>query len=117
VTIKAILNINLFNVTVGTQSMPVGPSTLVQLYEPMILRSITFREFTEVRRYVTPAVDRNRDLVTVKQQIKDSVPATLPASERGAFENDIDKAQSVTVAMEGFLRFLGRSIFVSVFPR
>lgn len=116
VTIKAILNINFFNVTVGTQSMPVGPSTLVQLYEPMILRNITFREFTEVRRYVKPAADRNANLATVRQQIKDN-PATLPTSERGAFENDIDKAQSVTVAMEALLRFSGRSIFDSVFPR
>ena len=108
-TIKAILNINFFNVTVGTQSMPVGPSTLVQLYEPIILRNITFREFTEVRRYVTPAANRHPNVAAVKQQIKDNVPATLPANERGAFENDIDKAQSVTVAMEGsLLRAKGR---------
>jgi len=116
-TIKAILNISFFNVTVGAQSMPVGPSTLIQLYEPMILRNIQFREFTEVREYVRPAAQAHRDLAAVKRQIKENVPATLPATERGAFENDIDKAQSVTVAMENFLRFLGRPIFDSVFRR
>ena len=116
-TLKAILNISFFNVTVAAQSMPVGPATLIQLYEPMILRNIQFREFTEVRKYVRSAVDAYPDLASVKRTIKENVPATLPGTERGAFENDIDKAPSVTVAMENFLRFLGRSIFDSVFRR
>ena len=116
-TIKAFLNINLVNVTAGGQSFPVGPSTLVQLYEPTLLRNIQLREFTEVRGYVAPAVNKHPNLAAVKQQITDNVPNTLPAAERGAFENDIDKAQSVTVAMENYLRFLGRTIFDNVFPR
>ena len=116
VTIKAFMNINLYNVTVGAQSMPVGPSTIVQLYEPMLLRNILFREFTEVRRYVEAAIVGNPNIAAVKQQIKDNVPDTLPASERGAFENDIDKAETVVEAKAKFLRFVGRSTFDGVFP-
>ncbi len=44
------------------------------------------------------------------------VGVTVSPQEKAAFENDVDKADSVTEAMELFLRFLGRSTFERVFP-
>ena len=51
-TTKAFLHINLFNVTVGSQPMPVGLETLVQLFEPALLRTILLDEFNAVRNYI-----------------------------------------------------------------
>jgi hypothetical protein len=116
-SVKAILHINLFNVTVGAQSRPIGIESLVQLFEPAMLRNILLREFLEARNYVTPYAASNPNLVAVKQQIKANVPASLEQLEKAAFENDVDKAESVPLAMEHFLRFLGRKIFERTFNK
>ena len=115
-TTKAFLHINLFNVTVGSQTMPVGLETLVQLFEPTLLRAILLDEFNAVRSYVQPYVNQYSDLTVDKSEIKKNIPSTLPTQERAAFESDLDKTSTVTEAMELFLRFLGRANFNRVFP-
>ncbi len=116
VTTKAFLHINLFNVTVGAQTMPVGLETLVQLFEPTLLRMILLDEFNAVRSYVKPYADKHSLLTDDRAKIKENIPSTLPTQERAAFESDLDKTSTVTEAMELFLRFLGRANFNRVFP-
>ena len=115
-TTKAFLHINLFNVTVGSQPMPVGLETLVQLFEPALLRTILLDEFNAVRNYIQPYADKYSDLGADKVKIAQNIPPTLPPQERAAFDSDLDKTNAVIDAMELFLRFLGRASFNRVFP-
>jgi hypothetical protein len=115
-TTKALMHINLWNVGTGSRSMPVGIATLVQLFEPQLLRTLELNEFNRVRLFLAPRAGAYPDLATVRTDILGNIPPTLPAEERGAFENEVTKATTVTAAMELLLRFLGRKTFDRVFP-
>jgi hypothetical protein len=116
VTVKAFLHLRLFNVSVGSQSVPVGLETLVQFFEPALLRTILLDEFTAVRAYVAMRALGYPSLEAVKTRAKEEIPPTLPNQERAAFSNDIDRATSVVQVMEHVLRFLGRKNLDRVFP-
>lgn len=113
---KALLHINLFTVKSGTQSMPIGIETLVQLFEPLLLRTILLNEFEAVRAYVLPRASKAGGLAKVKTDIKNNIPPTLPTDEKSAIENEVDKAADDVVAMERFFRLAGKQIFDRVFP-
>jgi len=116
VTIRALLNIRLFNVTVGSQQVPVGVASLLQLFEPWLLFQIELDEFNGVRSYLEPFVARYPDLVDVKKRIKGNLPPSLPDAERSALELDVDTKQEVGAAMELYLRRFGERTFKRVFP-
>ena len=102
--------------SVGSQSVPVGLETLVQLFEPALLRTILLDEFTAVRAFTTARAREYPSLDAVKARAKAEIPPTLPSQERAAFANDIDRATGVVEVMEHFLRFLGRKNLDRVFP-
>jgi hypothetical protein len=109
------MQLNIFTVTSGFTAFPIGFQTVVQLFEPYLLRLIVLDEFNAVRQFVKPFADRHTDLNTVKTMIKQNIPSSLSSQERAAFENDIDKDTQVHEAMERFLRFLGKRTFERVF--
>jgi len=113
---KAILHINLFSVGSASRPSPVGLETLVQIFEPELLRRILLKEFDAVRAYIGPRTSKYANLQDVKTQIKTNIPRTLPKEERAAFQNDIDTSTTIADAMEAFLRFVGRATFSRVFP-
>jgi hypothetical protein len=115
-TTKAFLHIRLFTTTIGSHSVPIGIETVVQLFEPWLLRTIEIAEFNGVREFLTPRTRIYPDLKKVREDIKDNVPETLPEQERIAFLSDIDEAEDVMRAMELYLKFLGRASFDRVFP-
>lgn len=119
---KAIMQLNLYTVTVGSTPFPLGFQTIVQLFEPFLIRSILIREDGEVRNFIKPFADKypitktdKTKLSELKKKIIANIPQQLPKSERSAFENDIAKDEDVHEAMERFLRFLGRGTFLQVF--
>jgi len=117
---KAIMQLNLYTVTVGSTPFPLGFQTIIQLFEPYLSRSILIKEFEEVRKFVTPYADKFPDsdkanLGRVKKMIQDNIPTSLPQQDKAAFENEINKEIQVREAMERFLRFLGHGTFVRVF--
>jgi hypothetical protein len=112
---KAIMQLNLYTVTSGSTSFPIGFQTIVQLFEPYLLRLVVLDEFNEVRQFVKPIAARHADLNVVKNAIKQNIPASLSSQERAAFENEIDKDTQVHETMERFLRFLGKRTFERVF--
>jgi hypothetical protein len=116
ISAKAIMQLNIFTVTSGATSFPIGFQTIVQLFEPYLLRLIVLDEFNAVRQFVAPCATRHTDLDKVKRDIKQNIPGSLSQQERAAFENEVDKDQRVQDAMERFIRFLGRSTFTRVFP-
>jgi hypothetical protein len=112
---KAIMQLNLFTVTSGSTSFPIGIKTVVQLFEPFLLRLIDLDEFNGVREFVAPYAARFPNLDQVKAMVKQNIPASFSQEERTAFQNEIDKETQVHEAMERFLRFLGKRTFVRVF--
>ena len=115
VSSKAIMQLNLYTVTSGSSSFPIGFQTIVQLFEPFLIRQISLDEFTAVKAFIAPYAKRYSSMAQVKTLIKENMPAFLSQQERGAFENEIDKDQRVEEAMARFLRFLGKKAFLSVF--
>ncbi len=116
IAIKSFLHINLFNVTVNAQPFPVGVATLMELFEPHLLRTIVFDEFNAVRAYVGPTAGRYPIVAQVIQTINRNTPPSLPAPEVGAFRDELNKSADSTEAMEKALRFLGRKSFLRIFP-
>lgn len=114
---KALLHIRIFNVAVGGRDFPIGVETLVQLFEPWLLREIELDHFNRMRYFLAPIVRTYPDLAEVKKMIRGDVPATLPAAERSAFLHDVDNAESVESACELYLGFLGRDSLGRLFPR
>lgn len=114
-TVKAILHIRLFAVSVGQQSLPIGVETLVQLFEPWLLRGIEIDHFNAVRTYIDPRAANHPDLNDVKTLITQNLPSGFADQERAAFEHDVNEAETVPEAMELYLRFVGRKAFKRVF--
>ena len=105
---KALLHIRIFNVAVGGKDFPVGVETLVQLFEPWLLREIELYHFNQMRYFLTPIVESYPELDTVKAKIRADVPTTLPSAERSAFLHDVEQAENVELAAELYLVLLGR---------
>ncbi len=117
VTIKAFMHVRLFTVGIrGSSKFPVGVETLVQLFEPWLLRGIEIDHFNAVRGYIAPRADKYPNLQVVKDTIKNNLPTRLSSAELTGFRADVDKAASVLEAMEQYLAFLGSATFNRVFP-
>lgn len=116
VAVKSVLHIRLFTI----QSVPIGLETLVLLFEPWLLQSIDFAEFTSVRRFLRARADAYTNPADPAQSLKagkDAVLNNLPRSiNRGAFQIDLDKCTSMIGAMELYLRECGEQVFDLVFP-
>lgn len=115
-TIRAFLHIRLFSVGVGGQSFPVGVETLVQLFEPWLLRTIEVEQFNAARDFIAPRAKKYTDLADVKARIRAGIPQSLPSQEKTAFLADVERATAVLDALELYLSFLGRRSFDRVFP-
>lgn len=116
-TIKAFMHVRLFTVGVrGSGQFPVGIETIVQLFEPWLLRGIQIDHFNAVRRYIAPRAAKYANLTDAKDIIRNNLPASFSEVELSAFRADIDKAPSVQEAMTLYLDFLGAGSFDRVFP-
>jgi hypothetical protein len=113
---KAFLHIRFFTLGVGTQSFPVGIETVVQVFEPWLLREIELAEFNTVREYVTPRAVRYNNLNSVRTTIKQDLPQSFPSQEKAAFEADLDKTTTPLQALELYLRLIGQRSFDRLFP-
>jgi hypothetical protein len=118
VTFKALLHIRLFSVSIGAESFPVGVETLVQLFEPWLLRTIELDHFNALRNYIAPRAQKYIDLDLVKKQIAQNLPPSMSAdgAEGKAFLADVQRAGSVSEALRLYMNAVGRRLFDSVFP-
>jgi hypothetical protein len=116
-SVKAFLHIRFFDVTTGPgKSFPVGVESFVQLFEPWLLRSIDLDHFLATRRLVQSRAAAYADVATARSRALANIPSSFDASERAAFENDLDNATTIERVMETYLTVLGRKIFSSVYP-
>lgn len=86
VSTKAFLHIRLFSVSTGRDSFPVGMETLVQIFEPWLLRTIELAHFNALRGFLESRAARYPDLDDMKRRIKSNVPKSFSQQERTAFE-------------------------------
>lgn len=105
-----------FTIGVGAQSFPVGVESIVQVFEPWLLREIELEEFNVVREYVQPRSNRYNDLTAVRGKIRQDLPQSFSTQEKAAFEADLDKTTTTVQAMELYLRFVGQRSFNRLFP-
>ena len=117
-SVKALLHIRLFSVpsTGSAETFPVGTETIVQIFEPWLLRTILIDESNAVSAYLDPRADLYPDFDGVKLRIKQNLPASLNEVEKKALTLDVEQAPSVRVAMEIYLRAFGVSTMDRVFP-
>lgn len=115
-TAKALLHVRLFSVAVGSQTFPIGIETFVQPFEPWLLRLIELEHFDSASKLVAPRAAKYADLNDVEARIRAELPLRLPPAERSAFLADLDRASTVSEAMQLYLEFVGRRIFNRVFP-
>lgn len=113
---KALLHIRLFTVSSGSQSLPVGVETVVQLFEPWMLKGLDIDVFNAEMALISIRAAKYPNLDEVKKAIEKAIPGNFPKPERVAFMDDINAAESVEKAMELFLNYLGRSTFDRTFP-
>lgn len=116
-TIKAFLHIRLFNIVSGAQSFPVGIESIVQLFEPWLIRTTELYHFNASANYITLHSRSHSDLEKVKKTIKDNLPPTLTSQEKTAFQADIDRVTNVFDAMILYLSTVGKKSFERVFPK
>ncbi len=116
VSIKAFLHIRLYSVSAGAQSFPIGIETMVQIFEPWLLRTIELEHYSAGREFIGPRVNKFSDLTAVKTSITANIPSTFSNEERAGFLAGVGKATTVTEAMELYLGFLGKRNFDRVFP-
>ncbi len=112
---KALLHIRFFNVSIGSQSFPIGLETIVQLFEPWLLRKIEIFEFNALRTFIQAAENHYNDLNDVKTKIRENIPP-LSKAEKVAFLADLDGKATVSEAMELYLRYFGKTSFKRIFP-
>jgi hypothetical protein len=115
-TLKAFLHLSLFTVTVGSNSVPVGIETVVQLFEPLLLRGIDECHYCAVQDLIAPRAARYNNLPNVRNRILNPMPKFLPPPQQNSFTRDVDSAQTVEEAMEVCLTVLGKGMFERRFP-
>jgi len=116
ISIKAFFHIRLFSVGAGPQALPIGIETVVQMFEPQLMRAIEVYQFEASKDFIGTRATKYSDLAEVKKTIRDNLPGTLPVAERTAFLSDVERATSVGNAMDLYLAFLGRRSFDRRFP-
>lgn len=116
VATKAFLHIRVFNVSIGSQSFPVGIETFVYMFEPWLLRTIELDEFNAIRKFIDIAQSRYSALNDVIQKIKNNIPQKLSKVEKSAFPSDLSEKTTVSEAMELYLQYFGKKSFERIFP-
>jgi hypothetical protein len=118
VTFKSFLHVRLFTIQAGSKGFPIGVETLVQLFEPWLLKTIELDHFIALRNYIAPRARKFPDLATVRARIADNLPPSLSkqSDEGKAFLADVQQATSVNEAMRLYMSFVGRKLFDAVFP-
>jgi hypothetical protein len=123
VSTKAFLHIRIFSANVGSQSIPIGIETIVQIFEPWLLQEIELDEFNLIRDYIEPTKhqytenneNQNNNLQIVKDKILENLPRKFRGNERDGFIRDLDKINTVSEAMELYLTTFGKSNFERTF--
>lgn len=115
ISLKAFLHIRLFNISVGRTAFPIGMESLVQLFEPRLLRAIEMDHYEELQRFLEPYVGAHGNLEDVKRRALENIPRFLDQVEAAALRGDIHVARRVADVFDIYLRYSGRKQLGRVF--
>ena len=116
---KALLHIRLFTVhSGGMDGFPIGVETLVQPFEPWLLREIDLCHFNEMKSFLKGVEIKYNNLADVKRMIIEDVSALPKAgAQTKAFLLDVDLTHTVMGVLGLYLTFLGRGSVRRLFHR
>jgi len=114
--VKSLLHLRIISIGTSAGTFPIGIETIVQVFEPWLLRTIELDHFNNLRSYVEPRALRHNNLVHVNQLIKNGVPKSFSEYEKVAFQADVDKATTIVEVMELYIGFVGKRSFNRIFP-
>jgi hypothetical protein len=116
-SVKAVLHIRIFSISPGPgQSFPVGLESLVQLFEPWMLRSLELDHYSEQQGFITPRAARCGAVVQARTVAKNNPPPGLSQPERAVFEADIDQAATSEQVIAAYLKYSGIRLTMTTFP-
>ncbi|MEA2906821.1 MAG: hypothetical protein QOI12_4208 [Alphaproteobacteria bacterium] len=116
-SVKAVLHIRIFAVSTGPgQSFPVGLESLVQLFEPWMLRTIELDHYSEQSAFITPRAAGFGTVADARSKAKTNPPPGFSAAEKAVFEADIDQAATPAQVIAAYLKYAGIKLASATFP-
>jgi hypothetical protein len=133
VSVKSFLHIRIFSIPISNEltnsnqepkSFPIGLETLIQIFEPWLLRAINTDEFNAREEFLAPYLVKYTNPNEVHKKIKMGIPRNWTKVERAVLELNLeasaeatdDPSEKVKDAMDSYLRAMGKKSFQRVFP-
>lgn len=116
-TVKAFFHVRLFDVTTGPgKSFPIGVESLVQIFEPWLLRGIDLDHFSCSKAFLSAKAQQYADVAGVRLRAIQEIPPSFSDSDKAVMESDLNKASTVERVLGVYLTYVGRRTFQTVFP-
>ena len=119
VSIKGFMKISLFNVTNRntSQPFPIGPSSIIEMFEPSLLFQIGLDEFNAIANFLNPYLEdpKYEDVGKVRDLILNNLPSIRSPAYRVGLVEDIKEQENVKDLMEIYLAYFGKTAFMRVF--
>jgi hypothetical protein len=116
-TVKALLHIRIYSVTTGPgQSFPVGLESLVQLFEPWLLRELQLDHYAKQTAFIAPRAQGFAGKIEAITAAKSNPPPGLSPAERIVFDADIDQAANPAQVIAVYLKYSGIRLTSITFP-
>lgn len=111
---KSLVNLKLFSVRLGAETLPVGPDILFKIYEPWLLGSI---ELEMDNRIISFATATAKPLPTPEaiDKFKQNIPPSYPPDLKGALQVDVEAMDTVHDVFHLFIISFGIAHFTRVF--
>jgi hypothetical protein len=116
-SVKAFLHIRLFTVNTGPgSSFPVGIETVVQLFEPWMLRQLEIDHWNKQQTFVTPRAARFATVADARAPALANIPGYTRPADRAAFSADIAAAGTQSEVIIVYMKYFGTAATRRVFP-
>jgi hypothetical protein len=115
-TTKALLKVNFYTFSIGTDKRSIGPELLLNYFEPDLLRQIVWDEDQARKRFIRASPAAQLQLNVIQDVIRQNIPKNLSQAERAAFDVELTTARRPEEALQVFLGFAGPTTFSRVFP-
>jgi len=116
-TIKAFLHVRLFTVSTGPgSSFPVGIETIVQLFEPWMLRSLELDHWNKQQAFATARAGAFPTVAAASAQALANIPTVTTHAVRAAFNADIAAAGTQAEVIVVYMKYFGTASAKRVFP-
>ena len=116
-SIKAFLHIRLFTVSTGPgSSFPVGIETLVQLFEPWMLRRLELDHWNKLQTFVASQAAAFPRVADARTEALANIPGGTKSADRAAFRADITAAGTQSEVIIVYMKYFGTAAAKRVFP-